>query len=238
MEAEQVALAARVIDHDTFDMSLVKLVGGLDITWGVLDEPDTGIACLVILSWPGLEVVHEEWLRVETKVAYQPGLLGFRECPAYAELFQRVQGTGFDPEVLFVDGFGVAHPRRCGSASQLGILIGKPTIGVGKSLNSACLETEHVIKERMQAYGAVTSDVHGMDGSVIACAVRKDSTHISPVYVSVGHMVSLETAVSMVQLCCRFKIPEPIRKADIRSREHVRCIAADSNNKLVLESVI
>ncbi|KAL4450544.1 hypothetical protein ABPG77_000900 [Micractinium sp. CCAP 211/92] len=97
--------------------------------------PERAVAALAVLSFPGLEVQHVELLELPALGApYLPGFLGFREVPAYLELLRRAAAKGVHPQLLLVDGTGVLHPRRCGSASHLGVLSGLPTVGVAKTL--------------------------------------------------------------------------------------------------------
>ena len=131
--------------------------------------------------------------------------------------------TPFEPQICLVDGFGVLHPRACGSASHLGVHTGMPTIGVAKSLLRQCCKlTETDVKDQLSYSGQLKLNLTSLDGAVIGCAVRRNLQARQPVYVSVGHRVSLATACDIVHGSCLHRIPEPIRQADILARAAVR----------------
>ncbi|XP_075296915.1 endonuclease V isoform X4 [Opisthocomus hoazin] len=128
-------------------------------------------------------------------------------------------------EVLLVDGNGLLHPRGFGVACHLGVLTDLPCIGVAKNL----LQTDGVVRDELhreqirslQREGD-TFPLTGTSGRVLGTVLRSSRNSYRPLYVSVGHRVCLETAVRLVRSCCRYRIPEPIRQADIRSREYIR----------------
>lgn len=135
--------------------------------------------------------------------AYVPGYLGFRECPALVAAWALLPEL---PGAIMVDGQGRAHPRRCGVASQLGVLLDVPTIGVAKSL--LCGVAEHAVGPDAGDRAAIVDR-----GEVIALALRTRA-RATPIYVSVGHRVSLETAAAMVlALVGGRRLPAPIRRA-------------------------
>ena len=201
----------------------LQLVGGLDIQW----QGQTGVGALAVLSWPALLLVHQQTLACSTQLPYQSGLLGFRECPCYSQLLQAVAGTAFEPQLCLVDGFGMLHPRGCGSASQLGVQTGMPTIGVAKTLlRQSCTLTETEVKDQLSSSRQLQLQLYGQDGTAVGCAIRRSMSARQPVYVSVGHKVSLSTACHIVQECCLYRIPEPIRQADILARSAMRAAQA------------
>ncbi|XP_077022290.1 endonuclease V isoform X4 [Tamandua tetradactyla] len=128
-------------------------------------------------------------------------------------------------EVLLVDGNGVLHHRGFGVACHLGVLTDLPCIGVAKKLLQVDgLENNDLHKEkirRLQAAGD-TFPLMGVSGAILGMALRSHDRSHKPLYVSVGHRTSLEAAVRLTRSCCRFRIPEPVRQADIRSREYIR----------------
>lgn len=159
-------------------------------------------AGVVVLRWPGLEVVEQAGVRARAGFPYVPGLLSFREAPAALEAWQRL---ALRPDCLICDGHGYAHPRRFGLACHLGLLVGVPTIGFAKRvLVGACPDPGRV-------RGSVSDLVEA--GERIGMAVRTREG-AAPVYVSVGHRISLETAVRTILACApRYRIPEPVRRA-------------------------
>jgi deoxyribonuclease V len=158
---------------------------------------------------PDLTVLEHHVLECPVTFPYVPGLLSFREIPALALAFQRLSG---DPDLVLVDGQGIAHPRRLGIASHLGLLAGIPTIGCAKS--RLCGEAPDPGPRR----GATSDLVH--EGELVGRVVRtKDN--VKPLYVSVGHMISLDATVDWtLRLAPTHRLPEPTRIADHLSKGH------------------
>ncbi|KAM6245616.1 endonuclease V isoform 4-T4 [Porphyrio hochstetteri] len=229
---EQARLRAGVVAEDTElwqqDSSLTGLerVGGLDLSY---PKGDGSRACasLVVLSFPALEVLYEDCRMVAVSTPYVPGFLAFREVPFLVEAVQRLEQEKpeLKPQVLLVDGNGLLHPRGFGVACHLGVLTDLPCIGVAKNL----LQVDGLVRDelhREQVHslqrGGDTFPLTGASGTVLGMVLRSCNKSSKPLYVSVGHRVCLETAVRLVTSCCRYRIPEPIRQADIRSREYIR----------------
>ncbi|XP_069916288.1 endonuclease V isoform X7 [Oryctolagus cuniculus] len=206
---EQARLRARVVDRDTEawqrdpGFSGLRRVGGADVSF-VKGDSASACASLVVLSFPELQVVYEESRMVRLTAPYVSGFLAFREAPFLVDAVQRLREKQPDlmPQVLLVDGNGVLHHQGFGVACHLGVLTDLPCIGVAKKL--------------LQVDGLEKDAAHKEQ------ALRSHDRSTKPVYVSVGHKVSLETAVRLTRHCCRFRVPEPVRQADIRSREHIR----------------
>ncbi len=191
--------------HDRIEcsdrMSPLRHVAGVDV--GFEDGGRVTRAAVVVLAWPGLEVVERALARRATTFPYVPGLLAFRELPAVVAALEELV-TG--PDLVFCDGQGIAHPRRFGIACHLGLLIDRPAIGVGKSR----LVGMHGEPGRERGARAPLIDRGETVGSVL-----RTRTGVRPVYVSPGHRVSLETAVELVlQAAPRYRLPEPVREAD------------------------
>jgi deoxyribonuclease V len=154
-----------------------------------------------------LEVVETAVLHGEATFPYVPGLLAFREAPILLEVLGKLR-TG--PDVLVCDGYGIAHPRRFGLASHLGVLTGIPSFGVGKT---AFIGTHSPVDDPR---GSVADLVDGSE--IIGAAVRTQSG-VKPVYVSAGHLVDLPSAVALtLELSPRYRLPETTRLADRLSR--------------------
>lgn len=231
-KGEQARLKARVVDRDTEawqrdpSFSGLQKVGGVDVSF-VKGDSVRACASLVVLSYPELKVVYEDSRMVGLKAPYVSGFLAFREVPFLVELVQRLQEKEPDlmPQVVLVDGNGVLHQRGFGVACHLGVLTELPCIGVAKKLLQVDgLENNDLHKEKivlLQA-GGDTFPLIGSSGTVLGMALRSHDHSTKPLYVSVGHRISLEVAVRLTHHCCRFRIPEPIRQADIRSREYIR----------------
>uniref|UniRef100_G3W2S1 Endonuclease V n=1 Tax=Sarcophilus harrisii TaxID=9305 RepID=G3W2S1_SARHA len=128
-------------------------------------------------------------------------------------------------EVLLVDGNGILHHRGFGVACHIGILTNLPCIGVAKKLLQVDgLKNNDLHKQKIQQLklGGDTFPLVADSGTILGMALKSHNKSTKPLYVSVGHKVSLGTAVRLIQACCKYRIPEPIRQADIRSREYIR----------------
>jgi len=178
----------------------VQRVAGVDV--GFEDGGAVTRAAVAVLGYPGLELLETALARRPTTFPYVPGLLSFRELPAVLDALERLREP---PDLLLCDGQGIAHPRRFGLASHLGLLVDLPSIGVAKSR----LYGRHGAAP--EARGAWTP--LRVEDEVIG-AVLRTRTGVKPLYVSPGHRVSLETAVDYVLGCCtRYRLPETTRHA-------------------------
>nr|WP_303714648.1 deoxyribonuclease V [Methanoculleus marisnigri] len=196
----QKALRARI--SLSGDIGEVSLVAGADASY--MKGSDEIYAVVVALSYPDLTVVERVSALAETTFPYIPGLLTFREGPALLEAFQRLRS---EPQVIFFDGQGIAHPRGLGIASHIGLLLDRPTVGVAKSLLFG------TATEPGPGRGSVSPVFH--NGKTVGMAVRtKEKT--KPVYVSVGHRIALLPAVDLVLATARgYRLPEPTRQAHL-----------------------
>ena len=186
----------------------LRLVAGVDCA---LDGAGVLHAAAVLCAAPGWEVVAEASAAGRPGMAYVPGLLSFREAPLVLEALGRLEG---EPQAVLVDGQGIAHPRRLGIAAHLGLHLDVPVVGVGKSR----LVGEH--EEPGPERGDSAPLVHRGEriGSVVRTRAR-----VKPVYVSVGNRISLAAAVRVVlATCTRYRLPEPVRQADLLSRRRAR----------------
>ena len=160
-------------------------------------------AALCVFSFPALEPLASVTVVRPVEFPYVPGLLAFRELPALLEAYEELDA---EPDLLLVDGHGLAHPRRFGIACHLGVVLGRPSIGCGKTL----LVGEH--RDPGPRRGASTALLHR--GELIGRCLRTRE-RVKPVYVSIGHRCALEHATSLVLACAsRYRLPEPIRAAD------------------------
>jgi deoxyribonuclease V len=180
----------------------VHLVAGVDIS-----APDAqGIAtgAVVILRYPELVIVECKTAGRRLDLPYIPGLLSFRESPLIAAACERLSLT---PDLIMVDGQGIAHPRRLGLASHLGLLWDKPTIGCAKSRLCGWHEP---VGEEEGSYAELVDN-----GEVIGAALRTKRGS-NPLYISIGHKVDLSTALKFVLNCCQgYRLPEPTRLAHL-----------------------
>ncbi|PPD58944.1 deoxyribonuclease V [Dehalogenimonas etheniformans] len=191
-------LASKIIREDQpLD---VKLIAGVDVSIG--RQGSTGRAAVVVMHYPSFEIAASSVYEGEVNIPYIPGLLSFRELPLIIPTIERLNVV---PDLFIVDGQGIAHPRRLGIASHLGLFTGKPTIGCAKSR----LCGEHA--EVGMHVGDSEFLVHGDD--VIGKVVRTKKG-CKLIYISIGHRISLETALNWVlKLCKTHRLPEPVRQA-------------------------
>ncbi|WP_263142313.1 deoxyribonuclease V [Pseudomonas sp. RIT-PI-AD] len=195
----QRTLAKRVSLLDDFPP--LRVVAGVDV--GFEEGGQVTLAAAVLLDAVTLAPLAHSVARIPTSMPYVPGLLSFRELPA---LLQVVRELPQVPDLIYCDGQGIAHPRRLGIASHLGVVTGLPTIGVAKKI----LVGEHA--ELPLQRGARVPLVH--NGETIGWVLRSRDK-VNPLIVSPGHRVSLETAAELVLACGRgYRLPEPTRLAD------------------------
>ncbi|KAL6556522.1 hypothetical protein OROGR_005810 [Orobanche gracilis] len=213
-------------NQDCYSGEILKYVGGVDLSFSK-DDPSIACATLVVLDLSTLEVVHEDSAIVEITIPYVPGFLAFREAPVLLELLEKMKKRAVSsyPQVLMVDGNGLLHPRGFGLACHLGVLADLPTIGIGKNLHHIDGLTQPKVRQLLETNGNSTNDIVpliGDSGSTLGVAMRSTEGSMKPIFISVGHRISLAIAVKIVKLSCRYRVPEPIRQADIRSKDHLR----------------
>jgi len=200
----QQRLAGKVVKKDR--LQDVQRVAGVDVAYN--ERSGRQIAAAVVLAADSLDTVEIAIAEEGLRSAYVPGLFSFRELPTIIQALMRIRTA---PDFIVCDGQGIAHPRRFGLASHLGLLMQIPAIGCSKS---------RLIGEAAEPgpkRGDHTWLVDG--GEVIGCALRTQE-RIKPVYVSIGHLISLETAMQWIlRLCPRYRLPEPLRRADQAARK-------------------
>ncbi len=192
-------LAARVIKQDRLEQ--IRLVAGVDVGFEGAGNK-TARAAVVVLNLADLQPVDSAIARAPVTFPYIPGLLSFRELPVLLRALAQLETT---PDVFIVDGHGRAHPRRMGIACHLGVLLDKPSIGCAKSI--LCGKAGEP-KNQVGAWAAL------LDGAEQIGAAVRTREKTAPVYVSIGHRVSLERAMDVVLKCCtRYRLPETTRYA-------------------------
>ena len=178
----------------------IHLVAGVDV--GFEQRGSVTRAAVAVLDFPALTPREQAIARLPTRFPYVPGLLSFRELPAVLEAMGQLSAT---PDLLLCDGQGIAHPRRFGIACHLGLLTDTAAIGVAKSR----LIGRHDEPERTKGSWTPLMDREEQ----IGCVLRTRSG-VKPLYISIGHRISLETAVRYVLACTtRYRLPETTRSA-------------------------
>jgi len=186
---EQKELAKKAILTDSFEA--IKRIGGVDCSY-LNDEYI--IAGLVVLEYDSLVPVYRTFEVHKLNFPYIPGLLAYREADAE---IGAIRGAKIKPDILMIDGFGTNHPRRCGIATQVGIKLDMPAIGVGKSFLCGEIKGEDVYQ----------------DGDKVGRLFRS-AKYPKPIYVSPGHRISLDKAIKVVEHCIiNHRLPEPARLA-------------------------
>jgi len=211
----QLQLSKQIVFEDVLPKR-IRFVAGVDVAY----VKDLSIGAVAVLDYISLKLVESHIALCKTRFPYIPTLLSFREIPPTVLSVKKLH---VQPDVFLVDGHGFAHPYRCGFASHLGLVIRKPTIGVAKSRlfgeveDAGGKEDVALLKHNNEVIGAVVTTKRGC----------------KPIYVSVGHMVSLETAIKIVKHCARYnRIPEPILKAhEIAAAEKRKINIASAVNR-------
>jgi deoxyribonuclease V len=187
-----------VVTEDSLES--VKYVAGVDVAFD--KQRKLTQAAVAVLEFPSLTLCAQATAMQRTAFPYVPGLLSFREVPAILEALAKVDPR---PDLLLCDGQGLAHPRRFGLACHLGVLTGVPSIGVAKT--------------RLIGHHGEVPGVRGRWAPLVhqdetLGAVVRTRTGVKPIFVSIGHRISLLTAVAYVMRCTtRYRLPETTRQA-------------------------
>ncbi|WP_241685546.1 endonuclease V [Fervidobacterium changbaicum] len=203
-EAEQIQKElAKRLALCPLDFSQISLIAGVDVSY--IDDQALGIVVLINKELEIVEVVSE---RMKVTFPYIPGFLAFREAPVIIKCFEKLKNR---PDVALFDGQGIAHPRKLGIASHVGILLDLPTIGIAKSvLYGKC--------QKPSTVGQATL-LKGQDEEVLGyCYLSKKNT--KPIIISPGYKTDLDSSLHIVKsLLNGFKLPEPVRLAHLYSQK-------------------
>ncbi len=193
--AEAVRLTPLISEPET--------VAGMDVAF----TDREAVCAVVVMRYKELEIIEERILKDSIPFPYIPGYLSFREGPLMKKALECLNTK---PDILLIDGQGIAHPRGVGIATHIGVLTGLPSVGCAKS--KLVGEYEEPCSEK----GCWSRLIH--EGKTVGAAVRT-RTGVKPVFVSPGHLVTLDDAVRVVLHCStKYRLPEPIRRADHLSR--------------------
>jgi deoxyribonuclease V len=181
----------------------IQLIAGCDISMNLYST--TFYGGFVVLRYPGLELVDHVFVKDTVTFPYIPGLLSFREIPSLLKAWEKLETK---PDLIAVDGIGIAHPRRIGIASHLGVLLDIPTIGCAKSVLTG------VYEEPAQEPGSFSylRDRHHPE-EIIGAALRTKKD-VKPMFISPGHKITVDESVALIQTCVKkHRLPEPTRHA-------------------------
>jgi deoxyribonuclease V len=191
----------------------VKYIAGADVSMNMFSN--TIYAGFVVMTYPGLEVVDESVVKTVTKFPYIPGLLSFREIPALLMAWKKLHTK---PDLIVVDGVGIAHPRRIGIASHLGVVLDIPTIGSSKSVLVGEYDEPGIEAGSISYMHDPKSPLSKKE--VIGIAYRSKKK-VKPIFVSPGHQITLEESLKIISNCIRkHRLPEPIRFAHDTMNRH------------------
>lgn len=189
----QLTMAKKVIKHDVINKK-IEYICGADVSY----RNDKAFACAIVMD-KNFDVIDSAYSISKVEHPYVPGLLFLRESEPILDALKKLE---HDYDVLMIDGHGVLHPRRFGLACYVGMQTDKPTIGIGKSLLCGTVKNNTVL----------------LNGKVAGHILKKNKR---PIYVSIGHKISLKTAVKLVKEVSKYRIPEPLRLADINSHKMI-----------------
>jgi endonuclease V len=212
--------AHKVIRYDFRQEKDIRYIGGLDISF---DKKDNCRACSYITIYDVLEnkIIYEDHELCNLEIPYISGYLAFREVPEYKKLLNKIVDKEFYPQLLLMDGFGILHNNKFGVASHLGVELDIPTIGIGKTLLNVdgLHEKEQVNKFKKVCFNKGDFiPIIGASGTLHGISLQTTDNVLKPLFVSIGHKICLETARNIVLKMCIYKIPEPIRNSDIKSK--------------------
>ena len=181
---------------------------------------------MVIFDYSNLNIVAKISVNCNMKIPYIPNYLAFREAPVFMKLIdiQKEHCPHLTPQVILMDGNGVWHPRRAGIASHCGVLSGIPCFGVSKNVLYADGMTRERIEELLTNQAPKEDqyvEIIGDSGNVLGLAYNVTGFVKNAVYISVGHKITLSTACEIFKSVTKYRICEPIRQADLLSREMV-----------------
>jgi deoxyribonuclease V len=182
----------------------LEIIGAADIAYS--RRTDLLIAVILSFKWPGLDLIESVHHVCRASFPYVPGLLSFREVPPLLDAFRKI---GQKPQVLLCDGQGIAHPRRMGFASHLGLCLGIPTVGCAKS--RLCGDHENPVLRKGSSKPLLLG---GEEIGLVFCS--RDG--VKPIYISPGHLSDIPSSKKLISLCLRrYRIPEPLRLAHIEA---------------------
>ena len=198
--AIQKELSNKVVAQNGF--SEINTVAGADLA--ILRDQKKLVCGIMVFSYPDLREIERKYEVVDEEFPYIPGLLAFREGPSIIKTYEKLQNK---PDVLILDGQGLAHPRAFGIACYVGVLLGIPAMGIGKK------KLYGDYKEPKDSIGSYES-LLSKEGKQIGVAL-KTKQKTKPVFISIGHKIDLSTSVKVALTCTRgYRVPEPTRLAD------------------------
>lgn len=203
LKKEQLKLAPKVVLNDGF--STLKTIGGVDC----IAQGEKVLSCIVVCAFPSMKLLEKKTFVLDNPLPYVPGFQAYREMPAMIEAYNQLEQ---EPNLLLVSGAGIAHPRRIGIASHLGLALNKPTIGVTQKL---------LFGKVVQGKIVAGPEIRGFE--------IRTREYSNPVYVSPGHLVSLGTVLRIMPkiIHAPHKMPEPLHLAHKFARQRAQELSAE-----------
>jgi len=202
----------------------IKYIGGVDISF-IKGDLINACSCLIVLDVESLEIVYEKCNLIKLVEPYIPGFLAFREVNHFVELIDELKNNQPEllPDVIFVDGNGILHHKGFGLACHLGVLTEIPTIGIGKSL--LCIDglcKKNIKQQFIKCKNAGDFvPLVGESKKIWGVAIKTKKIVTNPIYVSIGHKIDLQKSIELTLKYSKYRIPEPVRLADIISRKYL-----------------
>jgi deoxyribonuclease V len=202
-------MAERVIIRDELPATIERL-GGVDVSNNLRDPENIIYATMITLSVFPVNILEKAGIKERAAFPYVPGYLAFREVPALVKAYEKLSRK---PDLIFVDGHGISHPRGLGIASHLGVVLDCPTIGIAKKILVGK-------PDGTLAPEAGSSVPLVWKGNQVGVVLRT-KTNVNPVYVAPGHRISMDSAVDWVKACLTgYKLPEPTRQAHLSANAY------------------
>lgn len=200
----------------------IEKIAGADVSY----YENKMIAGIVILKFPQLKIIERQSFISAVKFPYIPGLLTFREGPSLLAAFKKIKN---EPDIILFDGQGIAHPRRMGIATHLGLFLDKPTIGCAKSKLSGNYNT---LGDEKGSYSFLR------EGNEIIGAVLRTRKKVKPIFVSQGHKIDLPNSIEIVLKCTdKYKLPVPVREAHLFVNQLKSNFVANIKAKILLKDL-
>ncbi|MEO2068933.1 MAG: endonuclease V [Desulfurobacteriaceae bacterium] len=197
------AILREKVNLKPLNLENVKFIAGCDLTFtNPYRTPTLGIGAFVVFSYPDLKVVEKVFEVSEVKISYFPGFLAFREVPVLLKAYKKLK---IKPDIVIVDGHGIAHPRRLGIATHLGVVLKIPTIGCAKK------PLYGVFKNPCEKAGCFEPILDPKTKENIGFVLRTKNK-VKPVFISPGNLITLKDSLKVIKSVCRgYRIPEPTR---------------------------
>ncbi len=206
-------LSSKVLEKDFLDIDSIRTIAAVDAAY----VGDKACSCGVLQSFNNLNIIGYTIIVDQVDIPYIPGLLAFREVPIFIKTLKRLFNRFGEADIVIVNGHGIAHPRRFGIASHVGVVLDKPTIGIARHKL-----TGNLVVENGEEYLT-------LNGLKVAYRMKVKSSYI---YVSVGHKITLPTAIKIIRkLTVKHTLPEPLFLADKLSKKYAKKLKKSYNSE-------